>query len=68
METVEYTNALVAVMGSQVMKNTNVVGLGPNKFFLMDGATKTTDLDKGLYVVMGTLHRLDVHLMMFESI
>lgn len=54
LETVEYTNALVAVMGSQVMKNTNVVGLGPNKFFLMDGATKTTDLDKGLYVVMGT--------------
>lgn len=53
-ETAEYTNALVSVIGSQVLQNNHVVGIGSNKFFLIDKSTKKHELEKGLYLVMGT--------------
>ncbi|RCK55710.1 Protein argonaute PNH1 [Candida viswanathii] len=53
-ETAEYTNALVSVVGTQVLQNNQVVGIGANKFFLIDKSVKTHELDKGLYLLMGT--------------
>ena len=53
-ETSEYTNALLSVIGSQVLQNNQVVGIGANKFFLIDNKTKQHELEKGLYLLMGT--------------
>ncbi|KAL6450227.1 ago2 Protein argonaute-2 [Candida maltosa Xu316] len=53
-ETTEYTNALLSVIGAQVAQNKDVVGIGGNKFFLLNKSSKIDDLGKGLFVTMGT--------------
>ncbi|KAG7661928.1 uncharacterized protein J8A68_004531 [[Candida] subhashii] len=50
----EYTNALVAVIGSKVLENKDVVGLGSNKFFIFDKGAKFEPFQKGLFVALGT--------------
>lgn len=50
----EYTNALLSVIGSQVLQNNQVIGIGANKFFLTDKKTNQHELEKGLYLLMGT--------------
>ncbi|EGW35618.1 uncharacterized protein SPAPADRAFT_131355, partial [Spathaspora passalidarum NRRL Y-27907] len=50
----EYTNALLAVIGSKALQDQNVVGLGSNKFFIFDKKSEQHDFQKGLFITMGT--------------
>ncbi|KAI5962098.1 uncharacterized protein KGF55_003174 [Candida pseudojiufengensis] len=50
----EYTNALIAVIGSKALENEKVVGLGANKFFLFDKNTPVEDFQQGLNIALGT--------------
>ncbi|KAI5953058.1 hypothetical protein KGF57_004050 [Candida theae] len=53
-EVTEYTNALISVIGSKVLENKSVVGLGSNKFFFFDKNTPIEDFQQGLFIALGT--------------
>ncbi|KAG5418837.1 TFC3 [Candida metapsilosis] len=53
-EVTEYTNALISVIGSKVLENKSVVGLGSNKFFFFDKSTPVEDFQQGLFITLGT--------------
>ena len=53
-EVTEYTNALIAVIGSKVLENKSVVSLGSNKFFFFDKSIPIEDFQQGLIITLGT--------------
>ncbi|WLF80358.1 hypothetical protein PVL30_004135 [Lodderomyces elongisporus] len=53
-EATEYTNALIAIIGSKALKNHGAVGVGANKFFLFEKNTPVEDFQKGLFIALGT--------------
>ncbi|CAK9441193.1 uncharacterized protein LODBEIA_P50620 [Lodderomyces beijingensis] len=54
-EAAEYTNALIAVIGSKILENQHVVGIGSNKFFLFDKSSPIENFQKGLLIALGTV-------------